>query len=79
MTKRTKDNFYLEMFSEALERCGDVFAIYDQNFELVFANSAAFDAMPEYFNALQNKVGVREATRLQLLQYKSHLSGCQSL
>lgn len=62
------------MFTEALERCSDIFAIYNENQKLVFANSAAFDSMPVYFNGLKNGLSAEEASRRQILKNRPDIS-----
>lgn len=69
MLDHIEDTQHLKVFTEALERFEDAFAIYDQNYALLFANSAAYDAMPAYFNALVKGLGIREANRLQVLSF----------
>jgi len=66
MTDRLRDNLYVKMFAEALQRFDSLFAIYDENQRLVFANAASYDAMPAYFEALKSGLTVHEATRDQL-------------
>lgn len=57
---------YVRTFSEALERFGHAFAIYNKDYSLIFANAAAFKAMPSYFNALKQGKPIRDAIELQI-------------
>ena len=68
MLENATNTQHLDIFTEALERFEDVFAIYDQDYKLVFANSAARAAMPAYFDALSRGQGIWEAHRLQIIQ-----------
>lgn len=69
MLQPKKDLKNLRVFTDALERFKDSFAIYDRNYKLIFANSAAYDAMPAYFNALDSGRSIEEAHRAQVHQF----------
>lgn len=74
MLDHIEDTQHLKVFTEALERFEDAFAIYDQSYTLLFANSAAYDAMPAYFDALMKGLGIREANRLQILSFYPNMT-----
>jgi len=68
MSSPVEETQHIEIFTKVLERFDDVFAIYDQNHKLVFANAAAHDAMPVYFKALSEGGELEFATRLQVME-----------
>lgn len=55
-----------KIFIKALERLSTVFAVYDEDGNLVFANRAAREALPAYFGSLENGDSIREATIKQI-------------
>jgi len=61
-----KNNPFAQAFADVLQRYGSMFAIYDETDGLVFANSAAYDAMPTFFNALDRGLTSEAATRKQI-------------
>lgn len=68
MKQRTKTLAYLKMIATALEHFTETFAIYDESDRLVFANTAAFDAMPVFFNSLADGQSLHNATKLHIKQ-----------
>ena len=51
----------IKVLASALEQLADMFCIYDKKYRLVYANGAAFKAMPIYFNTLNEGGSTREA------------------
>lgn len=74
MLEPIQDTQYLEIFTEVLERFEDVYAIYDKNYNLIFANSAGFDAMPVYFKAMSEGLEVWDAHCLQIRSFQPTMS-----
>ena len=75
MTNEIERNIDIKTFSAALQQFEGVFSIYDQDFNLIFANDAAFKILPAYFTALKNGVSLVEAIRAQVAQLNPTASG----
>jgi len=67
-------NKNIKIFIEVLERFGNVFAIYDQDYRLIFANKAAYEALPKYYEALEKGLSIQDATRRQIIFSAPQLS-----
>lgn len=66
MSERFRKTQSIRLISEALDHTDNLFAIYDRNHNLVFANAAAFDAMPAFFTSLSEGATHNEATQQQI-------------
>jgi len=63
MVRQNRHNTSIKMFTDALEQLADIFCIYDEDYRLVYANSAAFEALPIYFTALSEGLTILEGIR----------------
>jgi len=74
MANEIESNVDIKTFAAALKQFEGVFSIYDQDFNLIFANDAAFKILPAYFTALKNGVSFVEATRAQVAELNPNAS-----
>ncbi|MEL6861452.1 MAG: EAL domain-containing protein [Pseudomonadota bacterium] len=58
----------LNTLLEAIDRLGSLFAIYDKDFNLVFANRATHAAWPDMYAALEDGASQEEAIRIEILR-----------
>ncbi len=56
----------LQTLLEAIDRLGSLFAIYDKEFKLVFANKATHEAWPDMYAALEAGCSQAEAIKLEI-------------
>ena len=56
----------IALFAAALQHLEGVFSIYDQDFNLIFANATAYKILPVFFAALENGASQYDATHAQL-------------
>jgi len=74
MANEIESNVDIETFAAALRHFEGVFSIYDQDFNLIFANDIAFKVLPTYFTALKKGVSHVEATRAQVAELNPQIS-----
>lgn len=66
MINTQNTNVNITTFAAALQQLEGVFSIYDEDYNLIFANDTAYKILPIYFNALKNGRSLQEAARAQV-------------